>query len=216
MVWAKGRNFDLSEESWPGAILAEGILSATKIATPDGWVPAATLTAGMTVLTFDAGEQPVASVRLHAMGQAQMALWPLLVPAWALDNREPLLLLPEQKLLVEADCAEALFGDPFALIPAAALEGWRGITRVRPEPNSMVVTLGFDMPQVIYASRGTLMACPGSPLSGLVLDGLRNCADYSSFTLAQAQQLVACMIAEETGAVLRALGQDGSHPTPMQ
>ena len=31
-----------------------------------------------------------------------------------------------------ADIAETLYGDPFALIPSQALEGWRGITRWRP------------------------------------------------------------------------------------
>ena len=160
MAWAGGGTFQRSDESWPGAIMAEGIFGSTLIATNKGWVPAATLTAGMPVMTFDAGEQALFSVRLHALGAGPASLWPLLVPAWALDNRDPLLLLPEQKLLIESDCAEMQFGDPFALIPAAALEGWRGVSRLRPEPGTTVVTLGFDMPQVVYANRGTLLACP--------------------------------------------------------
>jgi hypothetical protein len=120
------------------------------------------------------------------------------VPAWALDNREEITLLPEQKVLIEADVAEELYGDPFALVPAQALEGWRGIARRRPPPTFSVVQLGFASPHVLYASRGLLLSCPGDPFA----DGGWADQGYCTYSLAQARHLVACMIAEDAGAAL--------------
>ncbi len=199
MIWHKP---EIAERSGP-SVVAEGILSSTSIATPTGWRPAGSLVPGTLVLTFDGGPQPVRSAHLAALGGAHPSLWPLLVPAWALDNREELILLPEQKVLIEADIAEELYGDPFALIPAQALEGWRGIARCRPPMGTAAVQIGFDEPQVVYASRGVLLSCPGDPFAEM--DWLQS--SHSSYSLTQARHLMACMMAEEAGAALRHAGQ---------
>lgn len=183
--------------------MAEGILASTPIATPQGWCVAASLAPGRQVLTFDAGPQPVLRARSMALGFGSASLWPLLVPAWALDNRDELTLLPDQKLLIEADLAEDLFGDPFAILPARALEGWRGIARCRPTASSTVVQFHFSAPQTLYASRAVLLSCHGGPLPGAGFQGPSPIA----CTLAQAEHLVACLIAEDAGAALRGVGQ---------
>lgn len=199
MVWLGPE----STESAGLSVVAEGIVSTTPIATPLGWVPAASLRAGQQVLTFDTGPQPVVAARIVDLGAGGMAHWPLLVPPWALDNRDEVILLPEQKVLIEADLAETLYGDPFAMIPAQALEGWRGITRWRPPQGSAAVVLEFEAPQVVYASRGILLSCPGDVYAPVDWQE----ASHVHYTLAQACHLITCLMAEETGAALRRFGQ---------
>jgi hypothetical protein len=199
MVWLGPENAELSEPS----VIAEGIVSATLIATPEGWRAAGSLGPGARVLTFDHGPQAVVSAHIQPISGVFPSHWPLLVPSWALDNREDLVLLPEQKLLIEADVAETLFGDPFALIPAVAMDGWRGIGRWRPTDGMAAVVLGFAEPQLIYASRGVLLSCPGDPFAvgDWYAPGLAACS------LTQARHLIACLMAEEAGAALRKRGQ---------
>lgn len=198
MVWPVPE----SKERPAPLVVAEGIAAATPIATPLGWRPAASLAPGCEVLTFDNGPQPVTSARVVALGEGAQSQWPLLVPAWALDNRDEVILLPEQKVLIEADIAETLYGDPFALIPAQAMEGWRGIMRLRPTEGAAAVLLEFEAPQVVYASRGVLLSCPGDPYSEVDWQ----VAQHVNYTLAQARHLIACLMAQEAGAALRALG----------
>jgi hypothetical protein len=200
---------DWTDSGESGAVLTEGILGGTPIATAQGWRLVETLLPGERVLTFEAGMQPLASARRACVSAADVppVFWPLRVPPGALDNRGELLLLPEQKILIESDAAEALLGDPFAMIPAAALEGWRGIARTRPADASLVMSLGFAEDQIIYASRAALLACPGelspwAPLFDLMEDRAEQAA-YVPLSLSQARHLVACLIAEDLGAALR-------------
>ena len=199
MVWLDPQQ---AEQNGP-SVVAEGIFATTLIATPQGWRLASDLRAGAHVLTFDSGSQPVSYVQALDIDDPPCGFLPVLVPAWAMDNREDLMLLPEQKVLIEADLAEELYGDPFALIPARALEGWRGIGRCRPPQMAVGVQLRFARHQVIYASRGVLLSCGGEPLA----ESNRCVAAYSSYPLAQAQHLMACLMAEETGAALRLVAQ---------
>ena len=199
MVWPEP---EWAEHGGP-SLVAEGIFATTPIATPDGWRLAAELTTGAQVMTFDEGTQPVIQAQAFALVDATPDLWPLRVPAWAMDNREELTLLPEQKVLIEADAADDLYGDPFALIPARALEGWRGIARCRPPMMSAAVQLRFARHQVIYASRGVLLSCSGGSLA----EADWRAAPYSSYSLAQARHLLACLMAEDVGAALRDAGQ---------
>lgn len=91
---------------------------------------------------------------------------PVAVPAGALGNHGPMLLLPEQNVMTESDAAEALTGDPFALLPAHELAGLRGIHRLDTPPAIEIVTLHFAADEIIYADGGALVlaaaAVPGS------------------------------------------------------
>lgn len=181
-------------------VIAEGIVSDTAIATPQGWRPAASLVPGTEVLTFDNGARPLLDSTIHALSpDVPRALWPLSVPPWALDNRDEVVLLPEQKVLIEADVAEELFGEAFVLVPSQALEGWRGIDRSRPPPGKAAVLLRFEDPQIIYASRGVLLSCAGEALANPDWHD----PGHPSCTLSQARHLIACIMAEEAGAALR-------------
>lgn len=143
-----------------------GLISGTRVATAMGWRPVEAIAEGDKVLTFDAGLQTVTRVtRLRIWDEEQTCprdFWPLEVPAGALGNREVMHLLPSQTVMVESDTAEDLYGDPFSLIPARAMEGVRGIGRVPPKADAEVVLLHFAEEQVVFANIGALFHCPSS------------------------------------------------------
>ena len=203
-------------DSWAGseseepAAVAEGILSGTPIATPRGWVPVERLAPGDLVLTFDDGPVPLLEMWSQPLPQAPTAglsaraHWPLEVPQGVLGNRLPLRLLPEQHVLIECDAAEAMFGDPFALVPAAALDGYRGIELAVPEPGLSAWRPGFARDAILYAGRGALLAAPSPDLTGATdTEGAETRAVYEVLPLAEARALVACLMAEDLGVALR-------------
>lgn len=138
-----------------------GVSAGTLIATNTGWRPVETIRRGDRVLTFDSGLQEVTHVHsgmLLTKGQdCPKHLLPLGVPAKALGNRKPMLLLPDQVVLVESDTAEELYGDPFALVPAGRLAGYRGIAPVVPRSELGVITLGFERDEIVYANGSALL-----------------------------------------------------------
>lgn len=199
--------------------MTEGVLSGTPIATPAGWRPVEQLSPGDLVLTFEDGPVPLIEVwsqPLPPAGQAQVlarAHWPLAVPVAALGNRMPIRLLPEQRVLIESDSAEEMHGDPFALLPAAALEGFRGIEFARPEAGFAAFRLGFTRDQIVYAGRGALIAAPAPDLTAeRDPEGVSDRAQYPTLTLAEARALVACLMAEDLGAALRPVLLEGHGP----
>lgn len=199
------------------AAVAEGLLHGTPVATPSGWRPVESLSPGDLVLTFEDGPVPLIEVWSQPLptgqGLSAQVHWPFAIPAGALENRVPLVLLPEQRVLIESDAAEDLYGDPFALIPAAALQGYRGIDLTRPEPVAIAVRLGFSRDQIIYAGRGALIACPSPDLAGAGdVEAQAERAEYPTLSLAEARHLVACLMAEDIGAALRPLPQAGLEP----
>ncbi|WP_102106972.1 Hint domain-containing protein [Oceaniglobus roseus] len=142
---------------------AFGLTAGTRVATATGWRPVEAVTVGDRVLTFDAGLQLVTAVErvwFDGTGAMAAAQKPLRVPPQALGNHAEMVLLPDQPVIFEADCAEELFGDPFALLPAAALEGYRGIERFRPVDPLEIVSLSFESDQVVFANLGALFFCP--------------------------------------------------------
>ncbi len=146
-----------------GAGVREGIIASTKVATAIGWRDVGSLQAGDQVLTFDNGLQTLTGISRTPLwdgaGACPRAFWPLAVPAGALENTRPMMLLGKQGVMLESDVAEELYGDPFALIPSAALEGVHGIERVYPNDPIEIITLHFEDAQVVFAESGTLMFC---------------------------------------------------------
>lgn len=143
-----------------------GLVAGTKVATAIGWRPVEAIVEGDQVLTFDGGMQTVVRIQRKVLwngtGACPARFWPLEVPAEALGNRETMWLLPEQGVVVESDAAEEFLGDPFALMPAAALDGVRGIARVPMMDQVEVITLYFDEDQVVFANSGALFFCPSA------------------------------------------------------
>lgn len=197
-VWAAGAavSSEAHGRNDYGAI-AEGIVAGTLVASEIGWVPAEVLGAGDRVMTFDNGLQPLRAVRVSTLWTAEdsapRAVWPLSVPEGALGNRDDMLLLPEQAVLLESDAAEEMFGDPFTLVVAGALDGWRGISRVPPLREVKVVQLEFAAEQIVYVNGTTLIHCPGgqpqmvASAEALIDTGSRG---YARLPRVQTEQLV--------------------------
>ncbi|MEG3661588.1 Hint domain-containing protein [Celeribacter halophilus] len=156
--------------AWDGALsdghrlLTSGLIAGTKVATEIGWRDVEALQAGDKVLTFDDGLQTVRKVSRRWTYQephlTPEEFWPLDVPEGALGNRTGLILLPDQPVMMESDSSEATFGDPFTLIPARALEGYKGIDRLCADIPVEVVALHFDTEQVVFGNIGALFYCP--------------------------------------------------------
>ncbi|MCC5984986.1 MAG: Hint domain-containing protein [Rhodobacteraceae bacterium] len=181
-----------------------GILTGTLVATHDGWRPVETIAPGDLVLTFDEGLTPVLDVNFarsgaEARGTARAGA-ALHVPPRALDNRQAMTLLPGQKVLLEADLAEALFGDPFVLIAAGALAGYRGIVPLDHGGGGAVVSLVFDRPQVVHAEGLALLYCPEARPDWVSMLEADVGAHYSMLSPMQERRFVAMLRQGETTA----------------
>ena len=195
---------------WTGAMevdppaeapLADGFDSATLIATETGWVAAADLRPGDRVVTFDHGLQVLRRTGRAAPGtpgaDPARAMGTLAVPAGALGNRRSMTLLPGQSVLLDSDAAESLYGDPFALVPAAALDGWKGIARIERRNRVDQVQLEFDGDEIVYAEGMALVLCPRqSPLMVASADELiaaGRASPYRALPPARARSLLRAM-----------------------
>ncbi len=177
-----------------------GLVAGTKVATAIGWRPVEAVAEGDQVLTFDGGMQTVVRIQRKPLwngtGPCPARFWPLEVPAEALGNRETMYLLPEQGVVVESDAAEEFLGDPFALMPAAALDGVRGIARVALMDQVEVITLFFEEDQVVFANSGALFFCPSA--HDIVVDLFKapTVSNYSKLPMDQACALAQYIEAE--------------------
>ncbi|MCA1776857.1 MAG: Hint domain-containing protein [Loktanella sp.] len=179
--------------------IATGLVAGTKVATKMGWRVVEAIAPGDMVLTFDGGMQEVKNVTRQVVWAGgdlrDPDSWPLFVPAGALGNQADMSLMPGQAVLVESDTAEAVFGDPFAMIPAKALDGFRGITPTAPSPRIEVVTLEFAQDEVVFANIGALFFCPAA----VDIFSDRAEATYACLTLEQADLLVSFLEEEDMG-----------------
>jgi hypothetical protein len=184
-----------------------GFTAGTRIATRRGWRPVEAIAVGDEVLTFDNGAQPVVAVTRGAHFACSDAspsfVTPIDVPGGTIGNDDPMVLLPEQPVLVESDAAEAMTGDPFALLPAKALVGYRGIERFCSLRPVEVVTLHFENDELVFADGGGLLLVPSSvpgitPLDQLDIGGRP--APYAILRGEKAEALVAAMSKEDTSS----------------
>ncbi|MEM6305263.1 MAG: Hint domain-containing protein [Pseudomonadota bacterium] len=177
-----------------------GLMAGTRVASNLGWRSVDALAAGDMVLTFDNGMQELLEVRRQTFWldapHSDPSLWPVTVPAGALDNRTELTLLPDQGVLVESDAAADAFGDPFAVVPAHALDGVRGIYRAAPQQQVELITLIFAAEEVIYVEGGALVHCPRAVSA---LDAMLHGETGAYETLApnEAAFVAECMVMED-------------------
>jgi hypothetical protein len=172
-----------------------GLVSGTKVATNAGWARVETIREGQQVLTFDGGLQTVVGITRHALMADTMniASWPLTVPAGALGNREDMMILPHQSVMIESDAAEVMTGDPFALIPGATLVGFRGITQIRPAEWVEVIQLHFAQDEIVFANIGALFLCRAQ--ADLMSD--MGASSYEVLDIDVAEDLVDCLMFED-------------------
>jgi hypothetical protein len=192
-----GTTYGTSRRS--AAVFATGIAEGTQIAAAAGWRRIEDLRPGDRVLTVDAGLLRLRGIQrqvpvLQASELPESAR-PLALPPRALGNREPTILLPDQAVMIESEAAEAIYGDPMALLPARALIGLRGIAPALSAAPTVSFQLLFDAPQLVYANVGAMFLCPAAAQDASAAPGLR----HHPLTLPAAQHLFAAMIAGEAG-----------------
>jgi hypothetical protein len=137
-----------------------GIPGATLIETAQGWRPAATLTPGDRLATWDGGFRPVLSTHSERM-QPTGAERLIRVPGGALNNCATVWLRPGQYVLIQSPHAAAVLGAEAVLLPAVALAGYRGIAAVPLVTAINAITLRFATHEVIFAASGLCLHCAG-------------------------------------------------------
>lgn len=174
-----------------------GLVDGTRVATPRGWRPVESLCAGEQVLTFDNGMQRITEIQseLHDNG-LRPGQMPVRVPSGALGNRRDLWMMPDQGLVVECDAVEEYLGDPFVVVPALALDGFRGIAQTATESLFEATVLTFAQDEAIYVEGGMLAFCP-RPRDLLVAPEEAGDTLYEVLDRAQAKRLVQSMIRSE-------------------
>lgn len=82
-----------------------------------------------------------------------------------MGNCDALTLLPAQEILLDSHAAEAVLGTSAVLVPASALPGFRGISRLHSTQTVDVVSLAFAQEEVIFVNSGTLAHCGRSVMA---------------------------------------------------
>lgn len=172
-----------------------GMIAGTKVATRAGWACVETIREGQQILTFDGGLQTVIAVTRHVLmtDTQDVASWPLFVPVGALGNLEAMTLLAHQSVMIESDLAEQMTGDPFALIGATVLDGFRGITKSRPTGWIEIIQLHFAQDEIVFANIGALFLCRAQ--ADLMSDAAPS--SYDVLPMEQAEDLVDCLMDED-------------------
>ena len=169
--WMEDRGDAAPGTGGPGAATSDilitghaGLVSGMGVATDRGWRRVDALRVGDRVLTFDHGPQALVDIQRESFQPAGRAagdaVCPIRVPNGALNNAADIWLMPDQGLMVESDTVLDVMDDPFALIPARALGGFRGIRPELPEGALQITTLAFRDDEVIYVEGGLLAHCP--------------------------------------------------------
>ncbi|MEL0435728.1 Hint domain-containing protein [Phycobacter sp. K97] len=198
--WFQKRSGGAQEMPLPMVSVGQGgFMAGTHVASNLGWRPIEALAVGDEVLTFDHGMQPIVELGRETLLMSEelldAMLCPLLVPRDALNNRVPMYLMPDQGVLIESDLVEDVQGDPFAIVPACALDGYRGIQRLHPGARMELIVPRFAQDQVIYLEAGFLGYAPAQ--RDLVADPTGE-ELYSVLSHKDARDLVLAMISNET------------------
>ncbi len=138
-----------------------GFVSGTRVVTPGGWAAVESLHVGDEVLTFDAGFQRVTAlvttpIFSHSFVTPRQ-LWPIFVPAGTLENRHDLLVQPGEGVFVESPSVRDKWGDPYAVIPGAALDALDGTHRIEPTTPLNAFLPVFAEDQMLFVNGGALL-----------------------------------------------------------
>ena len=195
-----GKSASASTSTQSETATTHGLMAQTRVASNLGWRAVGALTVGDKVLTFDGGMQEITEVRRMTHWEDALECdrnqWPVTVPENALGNRAALTLLPDQGILVESPAASDPFGDPYAVVPATALVGVRGIRRMAPVRATELTCISFAREQVIYAEGGALIYCPARIVA---LDEFLSAREpcYDILDNEAAEFLAGCIIIED-------------------
>ena len=189
-----GRHDITLSRSGSRTALAAGLYAPTPVLTAFGWQVLSDLVPGDLVVTRDHGLTPIAAIR----PEIRPALWSVHLPPGAMGNGTAVTLPPGQPILVESRFALPFCGETSALVPAMALEGWRGIAPHVPARTEPILQLLLSRPGILFAGPGLLTAAPGIEATFDLMQLLRP-PTHPVLPLAAARQLVASLIAAEAG-----------------
>ena len=188
--------------------LIRGLYASTPVQSAFGWQAASDLGPGDLVMTMDDGLRPIASVDT----ESRQALWSVRLPEGAIGNPEMVMLPPGQPVLIKSGYAMPFSGDDLALIPATALEGWRGIAPHVPARAEAILRLRLDRAAILFVGPGLLAGCDGMDDTTFELKRLLDGPIRPTLPLAAARQMVAHLVADEAGAVLATYLAAASRP----
>ncbi len=188
-------NFHLS---FNRCALQRGLYASTPLRTAFGWRPLSDLGPGDLVMTQEDGLRPIADLRTAP----QPSLWSVRLPQGALGNAEAVMLPPGQPILIRTAYAMPFSGDNLALVPATALEGWRGIVPHVPAMPEAIVQIRLDRPATLAIGPGLLTGCEGMLAPAFDVQRLLDSPSRPILPLAAARQMVAHLVADEAcGAI---------------
>lgn len=179
--------------------LATGLYASTPVLTATGWQTMASLAPGDLILTRDLGLTPIAA----SQTELRPALWSVRLPAGALGNDAPVMLPPGQPVLIESRFALPFCGECIALVPAMALEGWRGIAPHVPAQTEPILQLRLQRPAIGFIGPGVMVGFDSVDPIAFDLKQLLQAPTRPVLPLAAARHLVASLIAAEAGKSLR-------------
>ncbi len=142
----------------PGEAQAEAVaayVAGTLIDTPDGPRAVETLATGDVVTTFANGSRPLRWVGRRRVSLLDLLAHPTLRPvefaAATVGNMRPLLVSPQQRMLIDDWRAEVYFGEDRVLVAARALVDDQGARLVLPAAGVDYVVLLCDRHEVLLA-----------------------------------------------------------------
>lgn len=188
--------------------LIRGIYASTPVQTAFGWQVASDLGPGDLVMTVDEGLRPIADIHT----ELRQALWSVRLPQGAIGNPETVMLPPGQPVLIKSGYAMPFSGDDLALVPATALEGWRGIAPHVPARTEPILRLRLDRATILFVGPGLMAGCDGMDDTAFELKRLLDAPIRPTLPLAAARQMVAHLVADEAGAVLATYLAAASRP----
>jgi len=205
-----GRHDSTLRVSSQRSSLATGFYASTPVQTAFGWTAMSALGPGDLVMTRDMGLLPVVAVRT----EYRQALWSVRIPTRAFDNAGPVMLPPGQPLLIQTDWAMPFSGDDLALVPATALEGWRGIAPHVPAETETILQLQLDHSAILFIGPGLLAGCDGDDDASFDLKRLMQFPRRPVLPLAAARHMVAQLVADEACEAIKALQAADLRPPP--
>ena len=136
-----------------------GLIAGTLLETASGWRPVEKLMRGDEVYTYDGGLRIITRMDRNLVDARESApeglVW---IAGGTLSNSHDLLVLPNQKLLIET-CA---LGGISTLVRAAELIGQPGIERVDAGYYVQIFRPVLAEEEVLWANAGLLFHCAGA------------------------------------------------------
>lgn len=134
----------------PDLVFLACFVAGTSILTPNGEVPAESLSPGDMVTTLDRGAQRLIWVgHSHVTGNGRHA--PIRFAPGAISNAVPLEVSPQHRMLIRGWRAELLFGEPEVLVAACHLVDGDRISRA-PRDIVTYTHLMFDQHEIVHAA----------------------------------------------------------------